>query len=733
MILVFSGSQPSRLISDIEKDEQYHLQFGRFVATTCNTSSLSDRIDRYNLNMNFYKGNQWCIEEDLAAFFMDEEGRDLGRIKTIRNYIQPMVEQYRGTAARMSFRYKAQGISPSVISRREEMLNRLLIYNDIGEYNPDILDRFREEWPVLGRTAQDTIAMFDNLYVDEFVRDINRLLERTFRYNAVQDTLMQKAMDVALAGICVEYPHTYNGEYIFERVDPSKFAFDTSAVKPDLSDSQYFLMWDDMIPTSLYEQYPMVGEMHRKAIENYVSSGASDSYADKVPCIGRVFVYTAIWRDTCPQEYAFVKDTTNLVSLRRINFSSDGNEPEYTYSDVVPFASLSDGQKKMLRNRRHVDGVVTIYTDVWRYCTFIPSEELPNPTDKKKSLSDLVLDYGFMPYQEPDAFVPTNMKPPVKAGTWSYVDGEILSPVDVAINPQRLINRFESIMEQKINSAGGSAPIIDGDALGETPEHIAVGAIKRGDPLVVHGKRLGVNNIVGRYEAGISSSATVFVNLMDNYKSLMEETTGVNAQLKGAVNPDQLVGAMQLAMHQGSVIQEPFYQAIHTCIQGLAQSTVTSGKRMYIDQDRTYVDFSDIVGVDGVEVLSLSKDLRNENFRAFVERVADPASERQEVDQLILVYKQYGMIDPVRANMLTGKATKSELLSSLADYAKEMVMAQKAAQEQQEAASLQSQQQLADVAVASKNEQDRKDMLDQHNKDMDRAVKLAPVVAGTVK
>jgi len=730
MILVYGGLQPSRLTPEIEKNEDYHLRFGRFTADSCNTSELRSRLDRYELNSSFYMGNQWMMAEDRDAFFMDEEGRDLGRIKTIRNYIQPMVEQYRGTAARMAFRYKVQGTSPSVISRREEMLNRLLIYNDIGEYNPELMDRFREEFPMIGRTAQDTVAMFDNLYVDEYMKDMNRLLDRAFKYNNIQGTLMQKAIDVALAGICIEHPHPYNGEYLFERVAPDRFAFDNTAKLPDLSDSQYFTIWEDMMPTSIYERYPSVSAEHRKAIEKFVTTGPARMYQGSVPSLNRPLVYTTYWRDTCPQEYAYVVDEFQLTSLCRINFVENGEAPKYTYSDVLPMSKLSDGQKDILKKRRHIDGVMTIYTDIWRFCTFIPTEELPNPDKKDKSLPDLVLDYGVMPYQEPDAFVPTNMKPPIKCGTWSYVNGEVLSPVDVAINPQRMINRFESIMEQHINSAGGSGPILDGDALGTVPEAEAIGTMKRGDPLIVHGKRMGVNNIVGRYDAGITSSATVFANLMDSYKVLMEETTGVNAQLKGAVNPDQLVGAMQMAMQQGSVIQEPFYQAIHMCIQGLAQATVTSGKRMYIDQDRVFMDFSNIVGSDGVEVLSLSADLRNEDFRAFVERTADAASERQEVDQLILVYKQYGMLDPIRANMFTGRATKSELLGGLADYAKEMIILQK---QQQEAAANEAQaqqQQMADMAVSAKEEQTRKEGMEQENKDLDRAVKVLPVLQG---
>ena len=62
--------------------------------------------------------NQWFLKEDVEAFFMDESGQDRNRIRTTRNFVQPMIEQYRGTASGMRFDMKVFSLSPMSQSRR---------------------------------------------------------------------------------------------------------------------------------------------------------------------------------------------------------------------------------------------------------------------------------------------------------------------------------------------------------------------------------------------------------------------------------------------------------------------------------------------------------------------------------------------------------------------------------------------------------------------------------------
>jgi hypothetical protein len=299
-----------------------------------------------------------------------------------------------------------------------------------------------------------------------------------------------------------------------------------------------------------------------------------------------------------------------------------------------------------------------LYVDLWRYCEFIPNEILPRPIHSKErglSSKDIVLDYGIIPYQEPNLYSPTNMAPPYKVGTWSYMDGELISPVDVVINPQRMINRFLSVMEQQINTSGGSAPVYDKDLISTFEEEDSIEIkMKRGEPIGVYAKGRGVQNAIGRYDSGVKEGTLVFSNLIDNFKAGIEEITGVNEGLKGQTSgPDQLVGVMQLMIQRGSILQEPFYAAIMEIFKGCYQSAISSGKRFYIDNETELVD---IVGTESAEVIKLSKDMRGENFRATLIRSVDPATERVYVDQQLIQWIQYGLIDQPTAGMLYGRA-----------------------------------------------------------------------------
>ncbi len=94
-----------------------------------------------------------------------------------------------------------------------------------------------------------------------------------------------------------------------------------------------------------------------------------------------------------------------------------------------------------------------------RFCKFIPSIY----TDSLAG--DIVLDYGIRKYEQIYSFGRKKVDFPYKPMTYAYVDGEIISPVDALINPQRYMNRVLSVAESAINNSGGANYFIDGDSI----------------------------------------------------------------------------------------------------------------------------------------------------------------------------------------------------------------------------------------------------------------------------
>jgi hypothetical protein len=449
------------------------------------------------------------------------------------------------------------------------------------------------------------------------------------------------------------------------------------------------------------------------------SKGAAPNLPLDLAAAGKLPVYTSVWRDLVVDIFGYVTDPYGQRILQRINFiEEDEEKPRYTTDDLVPYKDLTPYQKKVVKGGT----TAQLYVDMWRYCIFVPQEVLAaGPNDRRAK--DVTLEYGPMRYQEPDLYKPTNMAPPYKVGTWSYMDGEVLSPVDVVINPQRMINRFLSVMENQINNSGGAGVVFDRDLTGATPEDEIRNKINRGEAFGVNAKGRGVQNIFGRYDSTPKESIVAFSNLIENFKLGIEQVTGMNEAIKGeSSNPDQLVGVMQLMIQRGSVIQAPFYKAIMDMYRGCYQSLITSGKRYYIDND---VELIDAVGDDSANILRLSKDIRNESMRVTLIRSIDDANERATTDATIMSYIQFALLDQDTASKLLGRATMEEVLIAMREYQKNLAVQKRmAAQQQQQQA--QTQQNVSDqTGQIVYNEAVRDKTRADLNAEADRQTKLA--------
>ncbi len=727
-------SKPNRIETREDlKEEKYHVEYARWVIGEGLRQKQIEHIAKYQTNMNFYKGKQWTMTEDTEAFFKDESGQDRNRIKVTRNFIQPMVEQYRGNAERMTFDVKVQAISPMAKSRRDKSLARLQAYGYAAELFPEFGKEMEKKGYLTGKDEDDIAMRFENNYVDSFVIAMNRLLRYVAKTSRLDRLKKQLAVDIATGGIGIIHPYPLNGEWQFKRIPVDRFAWDRGATEEDLSDSEYFFEFDYSMATDIYERHQILSLPQKKAIEDYVSQTiGTQANGQPFDIRHRVPTYNATWRDTVVDTYGYVTDQFGQRILERLNYIYEGEEgTRYTKIDVIPVPDLTPYQKKVLRGR----STRNLQVDLWRFCRFIPYEILSavkyNPG---KATESVVLDFGIIPYQEPDLYMPTNMKPPYKCGTWAYMDGECMAPIDVVINPQRMINRFMSVMENQINNAGGTGIIFDMDLFDEGSEDEVAGKMKRSEPVGVRGRARGVSNAVGRYDAGIKESTLVFSELIENFRLGIEQISGVNEGLKGQQNPDQLVGVMQLAIQRGSIMQEPFYAAINAIFNGCYQNIATSGKRYYIDMDTELVD---AVGEESADVLKISKDMRHEQFRTTLVRTIDPDSERVYVDQRTISWLQYGLIDGETAATLTGRATDEEALVVMRAFHRrlaELKRKQSQAAEDQAQIQAQAQEETGKVLYGEKL---RDEAREDSQKDKDRATKIISAAikpgAGTKK
>jgi hypothetical protein len=498
-----------------------------------------------------------------------------------------------------------------------------------------------------------------------------------------------------------------------------------------------------MNASEIFEQWPDISDDSKTAIDNYAKNyrkaaidandNQSMNYSGKVP------VFKTYWKDADVYEYGYVKDEFGYDYLTKINHINEGEDkPRYTDADLIK--SNSERAKRLLGNKLKKK----LSVDTLRMAIFIPQEvmALGGRTSQDVQYKDTLLEYGVVPYQETENLDFDSVKFPYKCYCWGYVDGEVLSPIDDAIDPQRFINRIMSITENQINNSRGSGSVIDKSMVDDQSELLR--NINQSKPILINAKGRGVQNAVSQYDTTVKQGTMVLFNIMDAMGKLTQEITGVNEALKGeSTGSDQLVGVTQLLIQRGSLMQEPFYNALTNIYKQCYQSAASKGKRIYADNER---NICIAVGDTGAKVIKISKDMKLEDFRTFIKRQNSDEMLIESGNQMLLtlfsIVNPDGskIIDEKRFANLWGRSTPEEIGQALRQYAKEKqelqraqskeMNAQKAAQE--EAMARQEQEDRAMMEYAANEQEARADIESLENKKHDikkEYIKALPKIA----
>jgi hypothetical protein len=711
MLFLISYGQNRPSVLDDVKDTDYHVKWARFCVGQANNNYQSEYIERIKLNKRFYKGQQWVIGEDLEAFFKDDEGQDRNRIKIIKNQIRPMVEQYRGNAIRMTINARVKSISPLAITRKESRLSEMLFYSKLAN-QPDnpFAQSIKDKFPV-GKNDGETEEIFENLYEDKYVEKMNYLLDFVSSRNKFEQKQVRIAEELALAGIAVVKNFEQNGHQNFQITESENFFWDRSAAEYDLSDSGFMgEVWYGDSP-DIYEKYPNMSSGDRQAVENFVqqwkkigiqSGGTTraSSQQNKYNSGSKIPVFRVYWKDSEKYEYGYVLDDSGYPYLTKINFVHEGEEePRYTDKDLVEVKTQR--AKKLLRGKLKRK----IFVDTMRFCEFIPKEIMAsNESELDNKYSDIVLDWGLAPYQETENMDFNAVKFPYKCYCWGYVDGEVLSPIDDAINPQRFINRILSVTENQINNSRGSGIMYDKTALDpEGGEQEMLRNMNQSKPVGFKAKGLGMQNIVSSYDTTIKAGAMTMFNIVDIMKGYIQETTGVNEAMKGeSTGGDQLVGVTELLIQRGSLMQEPFYNGITQIFLQCFESIATTGKRIYCDNER---NLSAAVGEEGVKIIKISEDMKLEDFKCFVKRDNSDDMLVNAGNQMLMTLFQMQLIDDKIFSNLYDRATPSDVAFALRKAAKERQEIARMQKEQGDQQQAQAQEGMQQMMAQQQNQQ----------------------------
>lgn len=684
-------TKPNRITTtDKDTNPQYHSNYAKFCIGATNSVLHNEWVKKIYINKQFYKGEQWFVDEDIEGFLKDDTGQSRNRIEVVHNVVRPMVEQYRGNAIRMSINVTAKSMSIKSVNRRELKLGEQLFYtdmaNEIDSYSLFLRKRYN-----VGKDKDETRQIFDNLYVDTYAEDVTELVREIARRNQFPSLQVPLAENLAFSGLGILEGFEYAGDLRYEVVPSEMFIWDRQSRRNDLQDSDFMGKLQYMLPTDVYEGWPDLGKENMDAIENYISSAQQrmSEFRIQGELSTRIPVYHIYWRDSDTYQYGYVMDEWNYPYLTRINFIYPGEDnPRYTDADLIA-PPRSQRNDKLFRNGKKKRN---LKVDTLRYCILIPSDIL-GQASSGADYSDVILDYGIYPYQDTELEDATNVKFPFKCQTWAYVDGEVLSPIDDVINPQRFINRIMSATESQINNSGGTNIVYDKDAVdAQDGEDEIMRNVAQGKPINLRTKGRGVPNTLGIYDATPKQGTYAMFNIIGTLKGLIQDTTGVNEALKGeSTGSDQLVGVTEILLQRGSLMQEPFYYALSEIFMQAHQYTANVGKRIYIENER---ELAIMVGDDGVKVLKMSKGLKDEDFRVYVVRENVDSVLITQGNQELMTFKQLGMIDEKIFANLYGRSTPSDISRFLRQHSRDKI---EAARIQAEQAKGQEQQIKADI------------------------------------
>ena len=669
------------------KDKTYHRDYAKYVLSSMSNFLYRQFINKCIVNWSFFRGQdgQWIFDEDVEAFFLDESGDIRNRLKWTKNVIKPMVQQYIGNAIRLAFDAKATCISDFVINKREEEIKKLRVLQKIADDFPFFKDIIQENAPV----ADDPVTteeLFYNTFVEEYEQDINNLIEYIATEINIDELKVQITRNLALCGLGIYKGFEANDNYNAKSVNPLFFLWDMSAVKPDLSDSEHMGEWYYMDAPSIYERYEHLTQEERLLIEEYGKNNRSNIMHKIVNGIymqpgGKIPVYEVYWKDVEKKEYGWVKDDFGYPYYTMIN------DPNSNYTDKDLIEPQTEAHKEELgKKKKH-----SIYVDVLRYSIMIPAEELGSAE------GDILLEHGILPYQEKNLYDPSNVKFPYKCYTWVYDRGEVLTPLDDVIDPQRFLNRTLSVVESQMSNMRGTGTVISKSAVDDRDgEADVVRNINASKPIFVDTDRVGsVQNAIGTYGTNIGQGTLQMFQAVSVIQQSIQDVTGVNEAMTGTQGGgDMLVGVVEAQIQRGSLVQEPFYWALTSILKQAYEHMATVGKAVYHDNPRK---LAMMVGDKGLQNIKITEDHLLQDYRIFIKRSESAEAGVNAGNQLLFTLLQAGLIDQTIFSNLFNRASPDLIARELRNYSRLKIQAQSMATDAQQKGVEQGLQQSANM------------------------------------
>jgi hypothetical protein len=671
-------NMPDPMVSEKEKDEDYHKRFVQALVNRSVNSNFDLEYAAMTESYRYYQGTQ----SNEAWDFMqtDESGSVLPATWINYNSIKNRVDNLVGDFISRGYEIYAETISKDALlekaAGKQEMEMDMRMAPDIkaleehfnfplfgDKYIPQTAEELDEFWRLKKSDSEIIMTAAMNIIAKQSNWDYERIA--MFRDIIITNRMFAK--NEIVEGM----PQT-------RRIDPRFMIYDRNSTDDMLTDSSY---WGEIRYMNIGDAATMYNMSKKEIEEAYQSyqeylkagndfSGAqadfgalsaelSTSFFKEDDGRLRVLVATAYWVDFKVIAHKEKKDKYGNDYLYRTSDKNTGD----------------DINKKTVK--------------VWRRGTLIGGK--------------VFKEWGLAENQVRDVDNMSTTTPPYFAVIPNYLNSTAVSKVQQIKGLQDLKNIALYNMQLDMTRAGSKGFIYD---VAQIPEgwdfDTVLKYVKNTGITVIDSMKDGMPanyNQFAQYDLTLSNSVEQYIKIAAMVDDQINKITGVSDERQGVIkNASQAVGVTQAALAQSSMTTEVLFQLyyqtasrIFNHLAGLVKITWPYNKARFIP----------LIGTTGINFLEEDIALDLSDYNAYLKELPPSVSNQQNFQAIVMAALQSGAVSLPSAMQLLLETNVREGLASLKkEVAQQEAKAQQAQQaEAQQAQQMQQQQQQADAQM----------------------------------
>lgn len=639
--------RPNQAVSKSKKDMEYHARHGRWAIGTANAHMINRLHEKMAVAERAYN-DKVVTPGDIDTFMKDENNNVRNRTMFNFNVMRMLVEQYRGTLIQMQFNATAKPVTKLTALRKQAAMGRHMLMHRMADMGGDEIKRaIKTRYPI-GDDAPESLAKFNQHFKDKHHDGINHILQRIHALDGNQQFAGDDGMRFCFSGVLVS-KLAIEGSFPRDiRIHPRNFFWDTRAENVDFSDADFLGVHTLRGLSELAEIYALSqGEIKDldEMLRTYSTMGWRGMLGDTQGVGSALRVHSVYWKDIAWAEFGYVNGPGGVPTLVRVSEDDLGRDPMARRNDLIKPPDNPEN-RELFGDQL----AVSRSYQFTRFAEMIPWEYLVgagNAFDNKppEGCGDLVLDYGGYELQEYNPFDPRQSRLPIKAQAFAIADGEIITPIQAAIDPQRYLLRVLSAVENQMNNGGGKGSVVDLDLLDPNTKQADVRRRKKtGDTIFVRAGGRGVQQAIGQYDDTPGQGTYAMLQSVGIVEQLVRTTMGSPEPMTGG-QPVKGQGnrTTELVMQRGAVMQEPFYDSYSNWLLQKYRFHATASKQWLCSHPDVLFDF---VSDDEYAALMMTDDSELERYDVEITRDAPWEAKADQANAFLDAIMQSGLIPP---------------------------------------------------------------------------------------